>query len=64
MNFFPVKFLSHVNDYIEPMVIFTTWAKMYSSEYFCNARVAGLDELFVLQKFSMVCYLGLRLYNV
>ena len=26
-------------DYMEPMVTFTTWAKIYPTEYFCNARV-------------------------
>ena len=52
-----MDFLSHVNDYIEPMVTFTTWAKVYSAKYFCNARVAGLCEIFVEQKFSAVHYL-------
>ena len=30
--------------YIEPMVIFTAWAKIYSTKYFCNTRMVGLDE--------------------
>ena len=34
--------LSCVNDYKEPMVIFTTWTKIYFAKYFLNARVAGL----------------------
>ena len=29
MNFYPAIFLSHVNDYIEPMATFTTWVKFY-----------------------------------
>ena len=53
-------FLSHVNDYIEPVVTFVARAKIYSTEYFCNTRVAGLDEFFVQQKFSAVqCMLTL-----
>ena len=50
-------FLSHVNDYIEPMVIVTAWAKFYSAKHFCNARVAGLGWVhFFLssEKFSAV----------
>ena len=39
-------FLSRVNDYIEPMAIFTTWVKFYSTEYFCTARVGGLDKIY------------------
>ena len=38
-------FLSSVNDYIEDMVIFTALAKTYSTEYFCNTKVAGLGEV-------------------
>ena len=33
-----------VNDYIEPMEIFTAWAKIYSMAMDCNAGVAGLGE--------------------
>ena len=52
--------MSHVSDYIEPMVTFVAWATIYSTEYFCNARVAELDEFFVQQKFSAVrCMLTL-----
>ena len=50
-------FLSHINDYIESMVTFVAWVKIYSTEYFCNTRVAGLDEFFVQQKiFSCTVY--------
>ena len=35
-------FLSCVNDYIEDMVTFTALAKIYSTEYFCITKVAGL----------------------
>ena len=54
-NFYPVNFLSRVNDYIEPMA---TWVKIhvYSAKYFCNARVAELGEIFVQQIFSAVQY--------
>ena len=27
------KILSHVNDYVEPMVIFTVWVKIYSTKF-------------------------------
>ena len=29
------------------MVILTTWAKIYSTEFFCNAKVARLGKLFL-----------------
>ena len=28
-------------NYIEPMVTITAWTKIYSTEHFCNAKVAG-----------------------
>ena len=40
-NFLWCGFLSLINDYIAPIAIFTTWAKIYSAKYFCNATVAG-----------------------
>ena len=36
-----------VNDYIEDMVTFTTLAEMYSTEYFCHTKVAGLGKILV-----------------
>ena len=33
------------------MATFTALAKIYSTEYFCNTKVAGLGETFVQQKF-------------
>lgn len=50
--FLPGIFLSSFNDYIEPMMIFTTWAKIYSVKYFCNARIGALGDFFVCQKIS------------
>ena len=50
-RFFPTKVLFHVNDYREPMVIFTAWTKLYSIKYFCDVRVAGLGKIFVQRKF-------------
>ena len=32
-------------------LIFTAWAKIYSTKYFYNARVGGLGEIFVKQNF-------------
>ena len=56
-NFYPVIFLSHVKHYMEPMVIFTTWAKTYfSTEYFSNAKVAGLGIFFPVKTFSYMLY--------
>ena len=42
-----MNFLPYVNDYKEDMVTFTALAKIYSTEYFCNTKVAGLGEIFV-----------------
>ena len=57
-NFYPANFLSHIDDYTEDMAIFTASAKIYSSEYFCNARVhvAGIGKFFVQRKFSVIRY--------
>ena len=40
--------------YIEHMVTFTTLAKIYSIEYFCNTKVPlpGLDEILSSESFS------------
>ena len=65
VKFYQQNFLSSVNDYIEDMAIFTTLAKIYSTEYFFNTKVAGLGEIFVQQKFShtyRVLYLRVRIY--
>ena len=32
----------------------STLVKPYSTEYFCNIKVAGLGEIFVQQKFSAI----------
>ena len=42
------------------MVTFTALAKIYSSEYFCNARVAGIGEIFVQRKFSAIRYMIMK----
>ena len=46
------NFLSCVN-YTEYMATFTALVKKISTKYFCNAKVAGLGELFVKQKFRL-----------
>ena len=51
---FLANFLSCVNDYIEDMATFTTLAKIYSTEYFCNTKVAGLGKIFIKRKFSAI----------
>ena len=38
-KFLSCEHLSCINDYIEPVATFTTWEKIYSTEYFCNAKV-------------------------
>ena len=38
------------------MDTFTALAKIYSTKYFCNAKVSGLGEIFVKQKFSRIQY--------
>ena len=54
-NFYPTNFLFHVNDYIVPMTIFITWAKIYSVKYFCNARVLiGWARFLSKRKFPAV----------
>ena len=50
--FLPRTFLYGFNDYIEPMVIFTTRAKIYSMKYFCNARIGALGDFFVCRIIS------------
>ena len=45
--FYPVNFLSRIDDYKEDVVTFTTLVKIYSNEYFYNARVAGIGKIFV-----------------
>ena len=52
-NFYPANFLSCINDYTEDMATFTALAKIYSSEYFCNARVAGIGEILSSEKFHL-----------
>ena len=41
------EFFVLIDDYIEDMAIFTALAKIYSTKYFCNTKVAGLGEIFV-----------------
>ena len=38
---------SHIDDYTEDMATNTALAKIYSSKYFWNARIAGIGENFV-----------------
>ena len=47
------KVLSRINDYTEPMMILTTWAKIYSTKYFYNAMVAGLDKILSTKYFQL-----------
>ena len=51
-------------EYIEPRAIFSTWAKFYFVKYFCNARVGGLDEIFVQRKFSAIQSMGHTLMHI
>ena len=53
-SFYCVNFF--VNDYIEDMATFTAMAKIYSTEYICNTKVAGLGEIFVQRKLSHMVY--------
>ena len=50
-------FSSCVNDYMEDIATFTALAKIYSTEYFCSTKVAGLGKLFVQQKFLAIQYM-------
>ena len=43
--------MSCVNDYIENMVTLTALAKIYSTEYICNTKVAGLGEILSSENF-------------
>ena len=52
-NFYPANFLSRIDDYTEDMATFTALAKIYSSEYFCNARVAGIGESLSSENFRL-----------
>ena len=54
--FCPANVSSHIDDYIEPIVIFTTWVKIYSAEYFCNAGVynwVGWGKLLSSENFQV-----------
>ena len=53
-NFSPVNFLCCVNDFTEPMVISTAWAKIYSAKYLCNARVGVLTKFLSSDNFLAV----------
>ena len=48
------KFFVLCYDYIKDMATFTALAKVYSTEYFCNTKVAGVGKIFVQQKFSAI----------
>ena len=48
-----MNFLSCINDYIEDMATFTALVKIYSTEYFCNTKVARLGEIFVKENFHV-----------
>ena len=45
-------FLSRVNDYTEPMATFTTWVKIYSTKYFCDARQLNCVKLLPSKNFQ------------
>ena len=44
-HFYHVSYLSSVNDYTEDMAALTVLANIYSTEYFCNIKVAGLGDV-------------------
>ena len=46
-KFLSVNILCCVNEYIEDMATFTALATIYSTEYFCNTKVAELGEFFI-----------------
>ena len=50
------EFLSCVDDYTEDMVTFTALAKIYSSEYFCNARVVEIGKIFVQRNLRFLIF--------
>ena len=50
-------------DYIEDMVTFTTLVKLYSTEYFCNTKVAGLAK-FCQAKIFMYTVLYIKVLAV
>ena len=45
--FIPQLCLSRVNDYTEPMAIFTSWVKVYSAKY---SVMQGLGKIFSGEK--------------
>ena len=56
--------MSCVNDYIEDVVTFTALAKIYSTEYLCNTKVARVDEIFVQWEFCRIRYVMLINYGI
>ena len=55
-KFLLYEFLSCVTKYIEDMVSFTALAKICSTEYFCNTKVAGIGKIFVQRKICCIQY--------
>ncbi len=43
------------------MLIFTTLAKIYSTKYFCNRKVARLGEFFFRENFQLYSIITLRI---
>ena len=53
-NFITLIFCPLLMISIEDMATFTALAKIYSSKFFCNTKVAGLGEIFVQRKFPHI----------
>ena len=51
VKLYPMNVSSHINNYIEPMAIFTTFC---SAKYFHYVSISGLGGIFVWQKFSAI----------
>ena len=62
------KFLYH--DFFYPLLMHRAYGNLYcmgeiySTEHFCNAKVTGLGETFVQQKFSAIYYSQDELFYV
>ena len=57
VKFYHANFLSSINDCIEDMATFSCHiGEIYSTNGFCNTKVAGLSEVLIQRKFPRIRY--------
>ena len=60
------KSLSCINDYTDDMATFTTLAKLYSTKYFCNTKIAEAEPrcCSVVPKLPSLCFMEITAKEV